>query len=133
MAGRFTSELIIKPVAEHPGYWELVSKFTYFRYKHYVTGKLLCPIKVSSGFITDFASVPKIFWNILPPYGKYGKAAVLHDWLYKKGMYSKKESDIIFKEAMVVLRVDKWKINVMYYAVRWFGGKVWKKYRKNHG
>jgi len=38
-------------------------------------------ITVPVGFITDFASIPQIFWNILPPFGPYGKAAVIHDAL----------------------------------------------------
>src|SRR4051812_48133804 len=39
-------------------------------------------VRVPAGFITDFASIPEILWNILPPTGSYGKAAVIHDWLY---------------------------------------------------
>jgi len=93
-------------------------------------------IYVADGFITDFASIPRVFWSIMPPVGggarsRYGKAAVIHDFLYYKGVFSRKDCDKMFLEAMEVLQVSKWKRKAMYRAVRWFGGKAWKKHRKN--
>lgn len=38
-------------------------------------------IHIPSDFVTDLASVPRIFWAILPPTGVYERAAVLHDVL----------------------------------------------------
>lgn len=86
-------------------------------------------ITVPSGTITDFASVPRIFWTICPPFGKYTAAAVVHDFLYsKRGEYSRsepaltrKESDAVFLEAMTVLGVPLWKRFIMWRAVRRFG------------
>lgn len=40
-------------------------------------------IKVARGFRTDLATVPRIFWALIPPFGAYEAAAVLHDWLLK--------------------------------------------------
>ncbi len=37
-------------------------------------------IKIPVGFVTDLASVPRIFWVILPPMGLYEQAAGFHDW-----------------------------------------------------
>jgi hypothetical protein len=37
-------------------------------------------IRIPDGFVTDLASVPRIFWSFLPPDGTYEKAAVAHDW-----------------------------------------------------
>jgi hypothetical protein len=39
-------------------------------------------ISVEAGFVTDFASIPRPFWVIYAKWGKYGRAAVVHDWLY---------------------------------------------------
>jgi hypothetical protein len=87
----------------------------------------LSTISVPAGFITDFASVPKLFWNILPPTGKYGKAAVVHDYLYRTYGYSSKiVADAIFLEAMTALGTPKWQRYVMYLAVHLFGGKSYK-------
>lgn len=78
-------------------------------------------IAVKSGFVTDFASVPRVFWSVLPPHGKYAKAAVLHDWLYTNAIESKRYADDVFNEAMGVLGVPSWKRWIMYRAVRLFG------------
>lgn len=37
-------------------------------------------IRIPAGFRTDLASVPRLFWALLPPDGVYEKAAVVHDW-----------------------------------------------------
>lgn len=39
-------------------------------------------VTVFTGFITDFASIPRILWIIFPPWGKYGPAAIIHDYIY---------------------------------------------------
>ncbi|EGK0744441.1 DUF1353 domain-containing protein, partial [Salmonella enterica] len=62
-----------------------------------------------------------IFWTLLPPDGKYAKAAIIHDWMYDNALRTKKEADLIFLDGMTVLGVPKWKRIIMYYAVRLFG------------
>lgn len=103
--------------------WELTTGFSY----QPSTGP---EITVPSGFITDFASIPQIFWNILPPTGpEYGKAAVIHDFLYSggmKGQFTRAQADQTFADAMKVLGVPAWKRVVMYDAVRAFGASRWK-------
>jgi hypothetical protein len=83
-------------------------------------------IDVPIGFMTDFASVPRVFWAILPQWGKYGNAAVIHDYCYWDQTRSRKESDAIFYEGMGVLGVSSVTRHVMYWAVRYFGGFAWK-------
>jgi len=83
-------------------------------------------IVVPAGFVTDFASVPRFFWRILPPWGRYGPAAIVHDWLYHTQQYSRKRCDEIFLEAMRVLEVGWLTRRCMYRAVRLFGRKAWK-------
>ena len=82
-------------------------------------------ITVPAGFCTDFASVPRGLWNIFPPDGKYSQAAVLHDFLYKTHMLTRKRSDKIFLESMQVLKVSWLKRHLMYRAVRIFGQGSW--------
>ena len=36
-------------------------------------------VTVPTGFVTDFASIPRIFWSALRPDGEYAYAAVVHD------------------------------------------------------
>ncbi|EHI3752477.1 DUF1353 domain-containing protein [Salmonella enterica] len=78
-------------------------------------------ISVPAGFVTDLATIPRIFWSVMPPDGKYAKAAIIHDYLYDNALRTKKEADLIFLDGMAVLGVPKWKRIVMYLAVRIFG------------
>lgn len=85
---------------------------------------------VPKGFDTNFASIPKILWSILPPVGKHTQAAVLHDYLYTFGCglgVSRKEADEIFYEAMLISHVAKPTAKVMYWCVRLFGKSHYKK------
>ncbi|BAN05358.1 hypothetical protein [Nitratiruptor phage NrS-1] len=41
----------------------------------------------------------------------------------------RKECDLLFLEAMEELGTKKWKRLTMYYAVRWFGWKVWRSHK----
>lgn len=99
------------------GTWQLLTGFDY-HVGDYPSDDV---ITVPAGFITDLASVPRLFWSILPPFGEYAKAAILHDWCYRNSIGSKRYADDAFMEAMTVLGVAKWRRTVMYWAVRWFG------------
>ena len=88
-------------------------------------------VAVKAGWVSDGASVPKIFWNIFPPVaGRYLEAAILHDALYMSEALPRKECDLLFLEAMEKLGVKAWKRYTMYWAVRAFGWRVWKKHTK---
>lgn len=84
-------------------------------------------IDVPAGFETDFASVPQILWGIIPPTGSYGKAAVIHDYLYRtRGLATRKQADAVLLEAMTFLQVDWLTRQALYWGVR-VGG--WSSYR----
>lgn len=38
-------------------------------------------VNIPKGFITDGATIPKLFWNILSPFGRYFKSCALHDYV----------------------------------------------------
>jgi len=88
-------------------------------------------ISVPVGFVTDFASVPWGFWNIEPPLGQSGRAAVVHDYLYATrgldGRYSRAQADAIFREALAELGVARWKQALLWAAVRGGGRGGWGK------
>lgn len=117
----FTTPLIVEPLPDGRN-WRLVEEFEFW----YEDKEERRTIKIPAGFVTDFASVPRLFWNALPPWGKYGKAAVVHDYCYRTGCLSRKKCDQIFLEGMRVLGVPFWKRHVMYWAVRLFGGYAYK-------
>jgi Protein of unknown function (DUF1353) len=73
-------------------------------------------------FETDFASVPRVFVWFLPRYGRYTKAAILHDYLCKKGEVKRSDADGIFRRAMMELEVAFLRRWIMWAAVRVGGG-----------
>jgi hypothetical protein len=78
-------------------------------------------ICVPKGFRTDLASVPRIFWSIIPPMGRYSQAAVIHDWLCENpSLVDRKKADEIFYDLMIKYKTYKWKAKLMYYAVRFY-------------
>ena len=77
-------------------------------------------IIVPIGFVTDFASVPRIFWNIIPPNGRYTCAAIVHDFLCVTKKYPQKRTDDIFLEAMEELGVSWWRRQLMHKMVRMY-------------
>lgn len=85
-------------------------------------------IRVLPGFKTDFASIPKLFWNILPKDSRYiREASVVHDWLYTyTTIYTRQEADTILREAMIELGASKLLAYIVYWSVRLFGGSHWK-------
>ncbi|HDZ26353.1 hypothetical protein LCGC14_0398810 [marine sediment metagenome] len=104
--------------------WKLIAPFEYHPDKGDV-------IKIFVNFTFDFASIPKLFWSFIGhPAGKYGPAALLHDFLYYKKIYARRKADKIFLVAMKALKVSFWKRQIMYYAVRLGGRKAWNKHRK---
>jgi hypothetical protein len=119
----FTTPLILI-APDDGGEWTLYEEFDYYDDSGIT-------YKVPAGFKTDFASVPRIFWSIIPPYGRYGKAAVLHDYFYRTDSIPKDKADLEFKNAMIILNVPKWKVFTLYNAVRLFGASSYNAYKKS--
>lgn len=82
-------------------------------------------VAVPHGFVTDLASVPRLFWQVLPPQGRYGPAAILHDWLYWQQSTTREEADQIFLVVMEEIEVPVAKRRAMWGSVRVFGGPFW--------
>lgn len=94
--------------------WSLLREFTYRgRRESYV---------VQAGELTDFASVPRPFVWFIPTYGRYTKAAILHDYLCRlslEGRFNRRDADGLFRQAMRSLGVAFLRRWIMWAAVRW--------------
>lgn len=82
-------------------------------------------VEVPAGFITDFASVPRIFWSILPRDGLYVYPAIIHDYMYWMQDGARDVADETLREGMQDFKVDPISINAIYWAVRAGGGSAW--------
>ena len=115
---RFTTELDIKVIGKQA--YEVVTPLVYERENQI--------IQVNPKFDFDGASIPQALWGIIgsPMTGGYQRAACLHDALYASEYFEREMCDDIFLEAMESEGVPRFKRLAMYYAVRMFGGSVWK-------
>jgi hypothetical protein len=173
----FTSPLDVRAMSDGINFM-LLKKFSY----HVGSEHSRHVIRVPSGFVTDFASVPSVlvlwigvaiaailfilhllgiigvYWTFLPlgigmlpillvgaHWGKYGKGAVIHDFLYQllggslniPWVYDvviewakpnpRKYCDTVFREAIMVGGTPTWKADLMFWGVRAFGWLGWHK------
>ena len=128
-----TTNLVVSPLKNGKD-WKLYLPFSYDIGKKGSGDRITVP----RGFMTDYASVPHIFWAFIPPWGKYGKAAIIHDHLYQthsennqnlwQKIFSKERNRAgnIFRESMEVLGVAPWRRFFMYWAVCLFSWTAWK-------
>jgi hypothetical protein len=82
-------------------------------------------VTVPEGFVTDFASIPRIFWSALRPDGLYTYPAIVHDYLYWEQNVSRDAADAILKYGMEDFRINTATVAAVYNAVRTFGNSAW--------
>ncbi len=75
-------------------------------------------IKVPLGFVTDFASVPRIPFAFWATGDTAHEGATVHDFLYQTHLRDRETADRIFLEAMKVTGIAPWRRDLMYWAVR---------------
>jgi len=113
---RFLDPLIVQAIDEET--WKLTEDL---RYESDIVG----PVNVRAGFITDFASVPRLPLAYLLAGNTAHAAAVIHDWLYQTKPCTKSQADRTFREAMGVTGIAPWRKNMMYAAVTVAGWPAW--------
>lgn len=94
------------------------------RYYSAILGKT---VVIPAGFTFDFASIPRILRPLIPKEGYHRYAALVHDWLYYSHEVDRETADLLFREAMGVLKTPQWKRNTMYRGVKWFGSSSYGK------
>ena len=123
MNEKFLKAIDIMPLNSEYSLWKTQEELTY-TYRDIT-------IFVEVGFKTDFASIPQFAWSIVGcPTGLYSNAAIIHDYIYFYGCTNRKMADKIFYAGMKTLGVPFWKRKIMYFSVKMFAGKIWKKYRE---
>lgn len=88
-------------------------------------------IEVPRGFITDFASIPRLLRGVVAVNDDHRLAAIVHDFLYRNLgaltqlrrtlTYTRKEADQIFYKLMISEGVGAAQAWTMHQAVRRFG------------
>lgn len=78
---------------------------------------------VPAGFRTDFATVPRPVTWLIPRFGAYTLAAILHDWLVTEGLRTRavtsRQADGIFRRVLRESGVPVLRRWLMWAGVRW--------------
>lgn len=119
--GRFMGDLLVRRIDGVN--WQLAAPL------HYVSrgGKAY---RIPRLFTTDFASCRVGRWTLLGWRATYSPAAVLHDFLYREGVETRWEADLLFLEALQADRCSPWDVWKGFLGVRIFGSRYFKQRRK---
>ena len=105
MQSKLYADLKLSPLPNHK--FKTLAPFTYKG------------VTVPTGFITNGADIPRIFWGLIPPNDSRNlPAVVMHDFLCDLKRYD--EADRIFLEIMEELATKKITRLIMYYGVRFY-------------
>jgi hypothetical protein len=115
----FRTTLRLEALHNRPGYWVLIDDLIW-------NDGARCII-VPSGFLTDLASVPVPFRNILNINGLSRSPAVMHDFLYRTHRVPRAQADILFRDSMKSEGMGF--MRYVYWAGVRLGGWIpWRKY-----
>ncbi|UAK32222.1 DUF1353 domain-containing protein [Nocardia asteroides] len=100
------------PIVEEldAGFWRVTEPLVY----RGATEEFVIP----AGFRTDFASVPRALVWLIPRYGVYTRAAILHDYLLNSTAVSVADADGVFRRSLHELGVSLPRRWMMWAAVR---------------
>lgn len=137
MKNPFDHDLEVIPLPAEPrrlfGFipWPALQRWKVVADLHYVTrdGRT---VTIPAGRLTDFASIPRFMWWLLPPDGDYLYAAVIHDELCDlhhagTSTITRAQADRVLLEAMCDSDVIVWERWLVYAGVRLGGWFYWNK------
>ena len=74
-------------------------------------------ITIPKSFLTDGATVPRIFWCLIPPYHRYLPAAIIHDYQCDLGV-DRHFALKLFRTNLLRLGISAKYRFVMYYGIK---------------
>lgn len=113
----FRDPLVLEELG--PSTWRLVREL---RYDSAVLG---ARVIVPTGYISDLSSVPRLPFAYWLAGDTARKAGLVHDFLYDHRLGGRQVADDVFREAMAVEGVPRWRAWLMYLGVRWRGESHW--------
>lgn len=124
MKSKFLSKLDVELISDTADKWRLKAPLVYY------SAFLKQTVTVPEGYITDFASVPRLPLAYALAGNTARLAAVVHDYLYECGDVDRGDADEVFLEAMKVTGLSWWRRYPMHFAVELFGWKFKKEQRR---
>jgi hypothetical protein len=117
----FLTDLDTRLVCEFDNTESLLAPLEY--YSDLLERKLVVP----TGFVTDFASVPRVLGAYLLFGGKGRRASALHDMLYTSRIVDRETADLVLREALLATGYSRFTAQAFYLGVRAGGQSHWDK------
>lgn len=89
------------------------------------SGQNVPAVQVPVGFVSDLASIPRLFWSALRPDGLYTYPAIIHDYLYWEQAGTRDDADLTLQYGMKEFGVGAATIEAIYLAVHFGGAGAW--------
>jgi hypothetical protein len=77
--------------------------------------------QVPAGFVSDGASSHRIMWAIVDPATEFFEASVIHDFLYRFGIGTRKAADEAWRDTAQAYGASRFRTQLGYRALRMFG------------
>lgn len=120
----FLTPLDVELVVGSDSHWMITSPFSY---RSDFLGRV---ITVPVGFITDFASIPRLPFMFMLMGDTAHEPAVIHDYLYYTGEVSRADADHVLHEAAGVAGLNSPETALLYLGVRVGGWMAWNDHKR---
>ena len=90
-----------------------------------VQARNLPVITVPAGFVFAFDSIPQVYYSVVRPDDSSFMPVVIHEYLYWTQTLSRRDSDEVFRLAMLDLGLAPSTVSAIYTAVAKFGQEAW--------
>lgn len=111
--GKYGSDIVVMPLDATR--WRLLGPVCYAG----ETDRFLIP----EGYVTDWATIPRVAVWLFPRFGNHAKSAILHDYLLTDAMpagrVTSNDADGLFRRSMRELGIPPVKRWLMWTGVRW--------------
>ena len=135
MVGHFSAPLIDADPGWIDGERFVIRRGFRFYLTHNEAGEF---VDVPDGFVTNFASTPRIVWPLFPPTGSYAQAAIVHDKVFLANVIRTatgarpcafEETPHLFLDAAEACGTSWLTRRIMYRMLQAFSRPAWDQYR----
>ncbi|TPH93729.1 DUF1353 domain-containing protein [Helicobacter pylori] len=88
---------------------------------------IISNIPIPKGFITDGATIPKLFWNILSPFGRFFKSCALHDYICLMAKLKNNEAPNLKEGINIATQYRKRADTLLSLSMKKQGIKLWRR------
>lgn len=89
-------------------------------------------ITAKKDFLTDFASVPRLFKSFVDSDNESAPGATIHDWMYENHLeygWTKEDADLVLFRALIANGISHEVATIFYDCVRYFGHNAWNSHK----